>query len=808
MKSNLFETLKNAQNESLVQEAYNEEFKKALKVVSTRPYEVDALYVANQGGETVKFLVEYKLDRELSTPIKRAEVLIQVLFYLKRFEQAGELLPSVVVVADKNECFVMHSNTLIKYLDEDIDWKVAPSNAYMKYGELVRRIASEDANPYIFDINENFDFSDVIEAIYTIADGEMPQVHITERNLEKAFDKFETTVLRGKQKMNSQMIVSIFIGCLLHKEAYYQHPNNPNKLVIPQGDVDIHGKNYEAFFKQFSHDLTYKESKTLTAIGDRLIEDTSRRNSGEFWTPTVWADEAQRVITEELGENWRDEYVVWDPACGSKNLTRDYKFKELYCSTLFQSELDISSKYNPEATSFQFDFLNDPESDLPEGLLNAFRENKKIVFLLNPPYGGTGSGLGSNKTQGKTITKVNKSMKKEGMGKDSMNLYVQFLYRLINIKNTYNLTNYFIGIFCPNTFMCAPSYKRFRNVYLNQLNYLQGFLIQASEFANTKSNWGISFTLWGKGKQNDTMRVMHSTFGETYIDDVKNIYNTDNTISASDWVITSQTKNLIDFPNLKSALNVKQSNNKLQRNALGSFINVGNNINRNAQSVFLMNAPCDGFTNTFIMPDNFLRCTSLFTARKLIECNWVNSKDEYLAPNVNHQKYHQYELDSVIYSLFNTSSNQSSLRQIEYKDKLWDIKNEFYWLSREETMQMAEESGNSANNFNKAILADADRDSDRFVYKFLREHKGEFSPLAQKVLDKANELVKLSFSRRDEFNMYHPEYQTNNWDCGWYQIKGILKEYFIQELKDFRALYKEFADYLRPRVYELGFLRS
>ena len=56
--------------------------------------------------------------------------------------------------------------------------------------------------------------------------------------------------------------------------------------------------------------------------------------------------------------------------------------------------------------------------------------------------------------------------------------------------------------------------------------------------------------------------------------------------------------------------------------------------------------------------------------------------------------------------------------------------------------------------------------------------------------------------------MNHPEYQTNNWDCGWYQIKGILKEYFPQELKDFRAIYKEFADYLRPQVYELGFLKS
>ena len=126
----------------------------------------------------------------------------------------------------------------------------------------------------------------------------------------------------------------------------------------------------------------------FTEISDRLIEDTNRRNKGEFYTPTLFVDYAHKMISEALGDNWKDEYVVWDNCCGTKNLTRDYRFKELYCSTLENAELDISSRYNPEATSFQYDFLNDPLEKLPKGLLEAFEQNKKIVFLLNPPYAG------------------------------------------------------------------------------------------------------------------------------------------------------------------------------------------------------------------------------------------------------------------------------------------------------------------------------------------------------------------------------------------------------------------------------------
>ena len=83
----------------------------------------------------------------------------------------------------------------------------------------------------------------------------------------------------------------------------------------------------------------------------------------------------------------------------------------------------------------------------------------------------------------------------------------------------------------------------------------------------------------------------------------------------------------------------------------------------------------------------------------------------------------------------------------------------------------------------------------------------ELSNEAKVVLDKAIELTKKSFRYRELFNEEHPEYQILNFDCGWYQIKAMLKEYMPQEYKEFTELYKKLADKMRPMVYELNFLK-
>ena len=112
------------------------------------------------------------------------------------------------------------------------------------------------------------------------------------------------------------------------------------------------------------------------------------------------------------------------------------------------------------------------------------------------------------------------------------------------------------------------------------------------------------------------------------------------------------------------------------------------------------------------------------------------------------------------------------------------------------------------DNLDDASVSYFDLSEDRYMAKWVKEHYSELSDTARKVLDKANELVKLSFATHKIFNESKPEYQVNNWDCGWYQIKEILKEYHKDEYDEFKTLYRALTDKMRPMVYELGFLKK
>ena len=120
-------------------------------------------------------------------------------------------------------------------------------------------------------------------------------------------------------------------------------------------------------------------------------------------------------------------------------------------------------------------------------------------------------------------------------------------------------------------------------------------------------------------------------------------------------------------------------------------------------------------------------------------------------------------------------------------------------MSKNDIMQLANDYGFDFT-FN-----DANVSNERYVYTKLQGI--ELSEEAKAVLDNAIELTKASFKYREMFDEEHPEYQIMNWDCGWYQIKGMLKEFMPEALKEFNELYKKLADKMRPMVYELGFLK-
>lgn len=808
-KSKFYEEIKGATLERQVEDVYMKGLKTYFNGEVTFPYGCDG-YLEEGEENTLRLLAEFKYDYDLNSSMERAKVLIQVIFYLKRFENEGKKLPNVILVGDKNECFLLHTNDILKYLDYDLDWSIAPSTAHNKHIETCIELSKEEnlRSLYIHEINDKFSFKDIADKIKDMNNNIKRQVHITEHNLDMAFETFISRSQIDINAITPNNLVGVFVGCITNKTDYYLHPNKKNTLVTPYGEIKVKADGYKSYIDYFSRDYTAIEVRKFTEIADRLIEDVNRRRKGEFYTPKLFVDYAHKMIEKQLGADWREKFVVWDNCCGTKNLTKDYNFAELYCSTLEQSELEMSAKYNPNSTSFQFDFLNDSLDKLPMGLKNAFEQNKPIVFFINPPY-ATACNQGETSKEGINATMVRNVMIEQGLGGGAENLQHQFMYRIAEIKKKYNLTNVVFALFSNPIYLSGQKSKEFLTYFCNNFDYKNGIIFQASNFADVASNWGITFNIWQSGTTHDVNNFIHDIVevedNSIVVKGQKNIYNAWGNYLASTWV-REEIKGVkcVDLPNLTNAISIKDSDKNRGKglvDGFGYFHNNANSVQYNGTYVGLYSSPCAAANGLPITKDNVLKCTALFAARKLIIGNWINDKDEYIAPNEEHENWKQFVADSVVYSLFNTSSNQSSLRQIEYKGSKWDIKNEFFFMSKERMAELANECGNSY------LYSDCATSNDRFVYKWLTEHKDELSDTAKDVLAKAIELTEKSMAYRELFNNDHEEYQINNWDCGWYQIKAMLKEYMPNEYKEFNELYKKLADEMRPMVYELGFLK-
>lgn len=822
-RSKFFDEIKTATIERQVEDVYNKGitmyFIKDNNISLEYPYGCDGVLTVDM---FLKLLIEYKYNEELLNPVSRAKILVQTLYYLKKFEINGERLPNIIMVGDINEVFVLNADDhFTNYLDEKIDWSLAPSCAHEKNPNLVLKIANDEKiNPFVWTVDENFSFLEVANRIKELATNNPRHVRITEHNISKIFDYFTSKVIKDSNKITPNDLVGIFISAIIDKENCYKHPNNPNILVANNKQIQINGRNFDSFFSYFEKEYSPEEKNKFTEISDRLIEDTKRRRSGEFYTPTLFTDYAHKMLSEQLGENWKEKYVVWDCCWGTGNLTRDYQFKELYASTLEQAELDCGQRYNPEATKFVFDFLNDDISNLfgcklPPKLYEALDQNKPIVFFINPPYATAGNKGGNvSSKEGCAKTKTNALMKRHNIGRCSENLYAQFIYRILSIKMHFNLTNIVLALYSPTGYLCGSTFNIFREALFNNFEYDRGILFNASYFSNVASNWAISFAIWKNGKTLDKEIFKYDVVDyddkieEIKIIGQKKIYNLDKLPQASVWV-RKETEKLktYDAPQMTSALNIKTNGKtmcgRIVENALGYFFNDSNNVRENPVGVAMFTSPYTKGHGLSITKDNLLNCCSLLAARKLIDLNWINQNDQYIEPCIDHPLWLKFSNDSLVYAIFHfgggQASNQSSLRNIEYKNQKWNIKNEFFFMSKNEIMNLANE-----NNFDYTYN-DARVSEERYVYKKLQEIK--LSKEAQDVLDKAIELTKKSFKYRELFNQEHPEYQIMNWDCGWYQIKAVLKEYFVEDLKEFQESYRILADKMRPMVYELGFLK-
>lgn len=560
---------------------------------------------------------------------------------------------------------------------------------------------------------------------------------------------------------------------------------------------------------------------------------------GEFYTPSRVVKSFHSLIADTLGENFYDEYVVWDPAWGTGNLTNGYSFKELYCSTLREFDLRKSRNVSRDAEKFQYDFLNDDVSQLisiqnrltepykmPEGILEAINNNKKILFLMNPPYAGVGNfgAFDNGSKSGATVSGIKEMMTNDKMGSASDNLYSQFMYRIISMKKAYNLDNIAIAIICPPQYLTVNSYEQFRSEYLSNFKFEQAKLIRADEFDGLCKDWGISLSVWTSGEthQNDRNRFVHKCISyddkdnEVFVTN-KSIYNTDGLERACDWARDLSKQTAREYlPVFTSGCKMKDRSLTGLTDALAYMGNKSNNVQHNEKEVLIVSGCYSDGCGIPVTKESFDGIIMYYTARKLFTRQyqgWINDKDEYIKPLIEstdpevQKALEILKTDGLVFTIFNQSGHTSSMKNSYYIDANGGkvtkrCVNNMFWATKDYVLGLAD---------GKISDSDFETDTERYAALKLKEYynNGLLSEKAIAVLKMASDIYRETFSLRDKFhNEVDSSFEVINWDAGWYQIRQIVKQYDMDRFKEFNACYKELWDYLQQTecVYKSGML--
>jgi hypothetical protein len=840
-----------------VENAYRAEVSAQRADVSwSSPHATDGLAVWSSESAppvNVRLLLEAKYDLDFKQRGPVCSVLGQMLLYLKRFETAGGTMPNVLLVGDRNECFVLATDAVRGFLSLNLDWNVAPSTGSP---ELTRALVSGfNLLPYVYDVNGDLDFGDVLAKVETLAAGNEHRVRATRANLGAIFVYWRDNVFRGtgKSALTPTEQVDVFLRCLFHPDDVRPHPTKRGVLVVPgydDGAVVINADQYRSFFTHFEQGYKPSEVESFYADKDRLVEDDARRRQGAFFTPAIWSEQAHKELDRALGPNWRRECVVWDCAAGTGNLTRDYDdWGCLISSTAERPDVNVMREQGWGGHHvFQYDFLNDnaqsPFFALDDGdnrvpsrvdkvLRDAAKSGKRLVFFMNPPYGtanNAGTEVGDHKA-GIALTEVNKQMKAAKLGKPSGQLYAQFMYRASTVAKEYGFHDTTIALFSGVTFMCSGSYRMLRSWWYGRHKYVAGFMFQASHFADVSGAWSVSFTVWNSGGETNSKGRLPISLTDVKnfsvaVTGSKSLYNSDDR-DASEWLGRRQRGHVGDTPKFSSGLKVGGGwDGGSMPGSLGVLVNVANCIYKSSTGVFMLPGNPTGRMQGHldILASNWRRVVALFAARKLVLDDWMVHQDEYLAPTAKTEAsaaYNRWVDDCHVYALLETKNNCTAMRDVQYKGKSWRIKNHWFWRTRAASLAALDTRETSAlyrdckseptkknerNHFTGEATAQPwEVTGDPYFAHVLPSLN--LSPDARKVLDLLDALWVKSLPLREGYAAGRPELHLAAWDAGVYQLKHLWRDLFPTEWAELTAAHKALAARLQDGVYDHGFLR-
>lgn len=732
--------------------------------------------------------------------------------------------------------FIPYNKIQEIFYQNDFNWTVTPSNYETKEFKQIYEIVKDilEKNYLIFNFQtDKTELQDFIKLNFVLGLKQTNQIQVDKNNFISIYNKWlqkvkptlavnwelakKTSIIDGDfyladllSKDNESLKENLFVFLKGDHYEVDKKLDETGMFSSKRTDFNDNQKAHTQFWNRYKRPPKKEYWNYLVDRRDLLVPQDIRERKGSFFTPQIWVEKSQQYLTEVLGENWQDEYYIWDCAAGTGNLLAGLTNKyNIYASTLDQADVDVMKDrietMNQNSASgngtnlladhvFQFDFLNDSFDDpkVPESLQKILKDpekRKKMVIYINPPYAESGSGVGRNfkdkvATENKTYLKYN-----DKLGKASNELFAQFFIRIY-----FEISGCYLSSFSTLKYVQSGNFVKLRNYFLAE--FKKGFVVPADTFDNVKGKFPIGFLIWDLSSEKKLDNVVCSVFDRVGIyEGEKKFYSHDKEKGKiNDWLRQFFDKNNV---------------------AIGIMHNNKNDFQHNIQVRITTDDIKDHTTP--ITQNNLLQMCIYLTVRHVFEATWLNDRDQFLYPNDGWKDDAEFQNDCLAFALFHgqnrISSKQGINHWIPFTENEVNAREKFEShfmtdfingkLGDSKTPRPAAQSTPQAGN-SAELFASTER-------SFIPNKPMQFSPEAKAVFDAGLELWKY-YHKQPNCNVNSSLYDIREYFQGRNE-KGKMNnksqdEEYTKLISNLRESLKTLAIKIQPKVYEYGFLKN
>ena len=418
-------------------------------------------------------------------------------------------------------------------------------------------------------------------------------------------------------------------------------------VSVKQAEFKDEQKAHSSFWRLYRRPPREEYWDYIVERKDLLVPQDVRERRGAFFTPAQWVQLSQEYLADVLGDNWQDEYTVWDCCAGTGNLLAGLTNKyNIYASTLDQADVDVMKDRIQnganllESHVFQFDFLNDSfdSNKVPDTLKDIIRDpekRKKLLIYINPPYAEasnrrTVTGTGQNRS-GVAMHRIAEKYAEE-LGPAKTELFGQFLMRVFM-----ELQNSILAQFSTLKALQGSNWRKFRQHFHAELKSV--FLVPSYTFDNVDGEFPIGFFIW------DTARIIKNN---EFISDV---YNKNSEFLGN--------KILVCYDNIKLLTDWNKKFNDTYCGHIAYLSRIGSDIQHN-NAIYITNFPSENdfrkhLINKITINNLYQVCVYL-SVRKVIKQTWLNDRDQYTEPLGTWEKDNHFLNNCFYYTLFHPAN--------------------------------------------------------------------------------------------------------------------------------------------------------